>query len=445
MGTALENARLFDETQRLLKETEQRNAELAVIDSVQQGIAAELDLQAIIDLVGDKLREVFATGDIGIWWWDAERRQGHSSYVFEHGVRHHHEPYTVKPGEVWERLFDGRETLLVHNRAESIAMGMHALEGTDQSLSALCMPIIGGDRVLGSVVLEDYERENAFGPDAVRLLGTVVASMGTALENARLFDETQRLLQETERRERESTALSEVGRDLSSTLDLATVMDRIAGHAKELLAAQNSAIFLPDEGDGALPRDRRPRRPGRGAEGDDDRARPGHHRQPAAERPGRVHQQLGRRPARRADPGHRDAQRRAADGRAAARRRATVLGAMAVWRSGGSPFEARELAFLEGLSRQATIALQNARLFDETRAALERQTAQRRRAAGDQRLDGRRAAGVREDARQLRALFGTDEMGICLVRDGMIELPGLPRRFTADDQGASTRGRWPAR
>ncbi len=138
MGTALENARLFDETQRLLKETEQRNAELAVIASVQQGIAAELDLQAIIDLVGDKLREVFATGDIGIWWWDAERRQGHWSYVFEHGVRHHHEPYTVKPGEVWERLFDGRETLLVHNRAESIAIGMHALEGTDQSACRRC-------------------------------------------------------------------------------------------------------------------------------------------------------------------------------------------------------------------------------------------------------------------------------------------------------------------
>ena len=39
MGAALENARLFDETQRLLKETEQRNAELAVINSIQQGLA----------------------------------------------------------------------------------------------------------------------------------------------------------------------------------------------------------------------------------------------------------------------------------------------------------------------------------------------------------------------------------------------------------------------
>ena len=38
VGVALENARLFDETQRLLKETEQRNAELAVINSIHQGM-----------------------------------------------------------------------------------------------------------------------------------------------------------------------------------------------------------------------------------------------------------------------------------------------------------------------------------------------------------------------------------------------------------------------
>ena len=59
LSVAFENARLFDETQRLLKETEQRAAELAVINRIQEGMAAELDFQAIVDLVGDKLREVF--------------------------------------------------------------------------------------------------------------------------------------------------------------------------------------------------------------------------------------------------------------------------------------------------------------------------------------------------------------------------------------------------
>ena len=52
MSVALENARLFDETQRLLKDTEERDAELAVINSVQAGLAAELNIQGIFDAGG---------------------------------------------------------------------------------------------------------------------------------------------------------------------------------------------------------------------------------------------------------------------------------------------------------------------------------------------------------------------------------------------------------
>src|SRR4029077_3730927 len=90
------------------------------------------------------------------------------------------------------------------------------------------------------VIVESFEREYAVGDSEVRLLQTIVASMGVALENARLFDETQR-------RARESSALSEVGRELSSSLELQRVMDGIARHAKELLEAGTSAIFVPDD------------------------------------------------------------------------------------------------------------------------------------------------------------------------------------------------------
>ena len=69
---------------------EQRASELAIINSIQQGMAAELDFQAIVDLVGDKLREVFST-----------RRHRHllvgradatgctTLYAYEHGDAHH--------------------------------------------------------------------------------------------------------------------------------------------------------------------------------------------------------------------------------------------------------------------------------------------------------------------------------------------------------------------
>ena len=62
MSVALENARLFDETQRLFKESEQRAAELAIINSVQEALAAELNIQGIYDAVGDKIREIFDGG-----------------------------------------------------------------------------------------------------------------------------------------------------------------------------------------------------------------------------------------------------------------------------------------------------------------------------------------------------------------------------------------------
>src|SRR6185503_17795564 len=83
MSVALENARLFDETQHLLKETEQRNAELAIINSVQEGLASNLEIQAIFDLLGDKIREVFDAQVVTIATFDQERQLSILNYGIE--------------------------------------------------------------------------------------------------------------------------------------------------------------------------------------------------------------------------------------------------------------------------------------------------------------------------------------------------------------------------
>ncbi len=191
--------------------------------------------------------------------------------------------------------------------------------------------------------------------------------MGVALENARLLEETQR-------RARESAALSDVGRDLSSTLDLATVMDRIAAHAKELLVAENSAIFVPEgNGDrfraivalGEIADELKATaiEPGRGIIGNLLQSGRGEFVNDTAADP---------RAVRVAGTEQRRDERLMVVPLMAG---TEVQGAMAVWRTGGSLFDARDLEFLVGLSQQAVIALNNARLFDETRASLERQTA----------------------------------------------------------------------
>ena len=72
LGVALENARLFDETKRLLAETEHRDAELAVINEIGEGLAEQLDIQSMIDLVGERICEIFGVPTVVIALYDAE-------------------------------------------------------------------------------------------------------------------------------------------------------------------------------------------------------------------------------------------------------------------------------------------------------------------------------------------------------------------------------------
>jgi GAF domain-containing protein len=170
MSVALENARLFDETQRLLKETEQRNAELAVINSIQQGLAAELNFQAIVDLVGDKLRQVLNTGDIGIRWFDEKANLVHYLYEYEHGQRLTAPPAAPpRPGGIGEMLQATRQPVVWNTMQEGDAIAP-PMPGTDSSKSGVALPIVSGDRVLGAIQIENYEREHAYGESELRLL-----------------------------------------------------------------------------------------------------------------------------------------------------------------------------------------------------------------------------------------------------------------------------------
>jgi len=416
MTVALDNARLFDETQRLLKETEQRAAELAVINSIQQGVAGSLDFQGIVDLVGDKLREVLHTGDIGIRWYDEKANLIRYLYEFEHGKRITIQPNTPTPDGPWARMVKTRRPLIANTPAEMAAAGFTLVPGTDASRSIIQVPILSGDRVIGKIDLENYERENAFGEAEVRLITTVAGSMGVALENARLFDETQR-------RTRETAALAEVGRDISSTLDLPTVMDRIARHAMDLLAADTSAIFLPDAS-GQTYR-------AIVAIGDISDAVRAMVVEAGQGIIGSIIQGGRAEFVNDTNADSRGIQIEGTENEVDERMMVVPLlagqavkGAMTVWRTGARLFDERELEFLVGLSLQAVVAIENARLFAQAeRRATELATVNTVSQELAGKLDVDALLALVGD--QIRAVFNADVAYVALLdRDtGMIEFP----------------------
>ncbi len=177
MSIALQNAQSF-------KAEQERVAELQIINSIQQGLAAELNFQAIVDLVGDKLREVFNTGDFGIRWYDEKTNLVHFLYEYEHGVRLDIPPASPNPGGTFDLFLKDRQPIVANTPELAARTGGTIIDGTDMSKSIIAVPIITSDRLTGSLQIENYERENAYGKSELRLLTTIAASLGTALENA---------------------------------------------------------------------------------------------------------------------------------------------------------------------------------------------------------------------------------------------------------------------
>ncbi|HNH80411.1 MAG TPA: GAF domain-containing protein, partial [Anaerolineales bacterium] len=246
IGVALENARLFEETRRLLNVTEERAAELSVINRIQQGLAAELDPQAIIELTGDKLREVLHTEDLGIRLYDTQNNLIHYVYEYIQGERRSYPSKPPVKGGTFERISKTRQPFVRNTLAEREALGLNLLPGTEAAKSSVNVPIIGSDRVIGAIIVQSHEREYAFSEAQVRLLQTVAASMGVSLENARLFDETQRLLKVTEDRAAELAIINSVQEGLASKLDMHAIYDLIGDKLGEILHTHDIDIRIFD-------------------------------------------------------------------------------------------------------------------------------------------------------------------------------------------------------
>jgi serine phosphatase RsbU (regulator of sigma subunit) len=191
MSVALENARLFDETQRLLKETEQRATELQIINSVQEGLAQRLDMASIYELVGEKIREIYKQADLTIGVYDSETDVFSAPYLVQNGRRVAFTPFKVDGKGLVGHLLHNPHTLLINENMEQAVIQYQSVDVTGAGLpkSALYVPLTMGGAMRGEIILVNMQKEYAFSQSDVRLLETLANSMSVALETARLWEQ----------------------------------------------------------------------------------------------------------------------------------------------------------------------------------------------------------------------------------------------------------------
>ena len=362
---ALENVRLFNET----KEALERQTALAEILRVIS--RSPTDVQPVLDAIAESAARFCAAEDVSVGLLEGETWR----------IRAHHGPIEITPDVTTSRLgptfvsgrsMIERRTIHVPDLQAEADQYPRTAAGSPTTRAIVATPLLSAAGPIGALFLRRTEA-TPFTEREIELAETFAAQAVIAIENVRLFNETKEALER-------QTATADVLRLISrSTFDLAPVLDALIETATRLANAQNGIIFVL-EGDGyrmaascGLTAEVRATHPGlvsSAATGTSIAARTGRALEPL-----QIADVL-------ADPAASPTMLKLAraDGSRTMLgvpllRDGVAIGVLSLRRKEVKPFTESEVNLVSTYADQAVIAIENVRLFNETKESLERQTA----------------------------------------------------------------------
>ncbi len=233
-AVAVENARLYARTDLALS---RRVEELEGTQEIVREMNASLDFQRVFQVLLE--RAMSATGATsGLVAMCTPEGKGvqaviHRGYP-EEAERYRTQPWDIRYGIVGRVARTGRPALVPDVRLDPDYVGV-----SPTSRSEVAVPIIAGGQTIGVINLES-ERPAAFDEEHRRFLERLAGHAAIAIQNARLF-------QERERRITELAILNEIGRAISSALDLSELLEVIYRQVSRLFDTTNFYIALYEE------------------------------------------------------------------------------------------------------------------------------------------------------------------------------------------------------
>jgi PAS domain S-box-containing protein len=349
---AIENARLFQEESR-------RSQIIEAMANIANEFATAHELIPALDQITQRTLELLNASTVAIYMLQDDNitikvvtaqgtyREQLMSHTIQVGAGITGTIITTGKAEIVDDMFKDPRRVRVPGTPEEDAQH-------DTIMSA---PLILRGKTIGAINAWRNRSSGLFNESELNFLVNIAHQTSMSIESIRLF-------QETARRAQEAHAIAEVGRDISSTLQLDTVLERIAQYARELLRAETSAVYLsnPEEpllraiaaiGIEAREIKNFPLRIGSGILGNI-----------ALQKSGEiVNHTSGDRRAITIEGTETNPNEHLMGVPVLSKDQLTGL--LAVWRTGeGEEFKAYELDFLSSLAQQAAVAIENARLFE---------------------------------------------------------------------------------
>ncbi len=195
LSSAIENARLYDETRR-------RAERLSLVNRIASAAGAVLDLDDLLEIVYREVARIFEADAFFIALYDAPADVLDFRIQVDEGKR---EPPVREPmgKSLTSRVVAARSPLLVNDVTRETTQGSTPRAwGTGKiPTSWIGVPMLIGERITGVMSVQTY-RAHRYDADDLLLASTIADQVAIAVENARLYEEVRTELSVRQRTEK---------------------------------------------------------------------------------------------------------------------------------------------------------------------------------------------------------------------------------------------------
>jgi len=228
VAMALENARLFGETQ-------QRAGQWEALTEVGQAIGSILNLDEVLQLVLERLKNIVFYDAVALWLREGEAMYIRAGQGFEADIGL---AVPIREDALFQELVSAQQPLVIADAQQDERF--RGLVGTEWVRSWLGVPLLSKGEVIGLLTIDKRE-PGSYTAEMGELAFAFGQQAAMAIENARLFEETRRHLEHI-------TALYDIGQEITSTLDLGAVLQAIVEDAARLVGCDQALITMLDTG-----------------------------------------------------------------------------------------------------------------------------------------------------------------------------------------------------
>ncbi|TMK76591.1 MAG: GAF domain-containing protein [Actinobacteria bacterium] len=248
---AVENVRLFKELEARNRDvTEALEQQTATAEILRVISSSPTDVQPVFDAIAHNARRLCEAGSAQVVTYDGElmwlQSLDHISPEHADALRGVF-PFAPHMGSAAGRAILTGAPVHIPDLGKDRDYSVRSVVAAGLA-TVLAVPMLRDGSPIGTVNVHIYGTPRPFSDKQTTLLQTFADQAVIAVENVRLFTELQARTGELTQSVEQLTALGEVSRAVSSTLDVETVLDTIVSRASQLAGAAGCSIYEYDEG-----------------------------------------------------------------------------------------------------------------------------------------------------------------------------------------------------